>query len=144
MSLPGSRVHHHARGFVDHHDVLIFVEQFDGDCFRGGVQARPLEYFDFDSFARGDAVGRSRRFPGDPHAPLLDQFLHARTAQLREVHYQVAVEARTFVFRLDTEILNAGWCRGLHACQFNVVHVRRVTLSVFREGDFIRKVATDS
>ena len=45
-----SRMHHHARGFVDHHDVLIFVEQFDGDCFGGGVQARPLEYLDFDSF----------------------------------------------------------------------------------------------
>jgi hypothetical protein len=45
-------VDHHAGGFVDDGEVLVFVENFEGDVFGDGVEGRGLRgAFDLDGLA---------------------------------------------------------------------------------------------
>jgi hypothetical protein len=48
----GSGVDHHAGGFVDDGEVLVFVEDLEGDVFGDGVERGGLRgTFDLDGFA---------------------------------------------------------------------------------------------
>jgi hypothetical protein len=50
-------VDHHAGGFVDDGEVLVFVEDFEGDVFGDGVEGGGLRgAFDFDGFAAVEFV----------------------------------------------------------------------------------------
>ncbi len=40
VAVPGTGVHHHARRFIHHHDVVILIEDFEWQFFRLGLECR--------------------------------------------------------------------------------------------------------
>ena len=53
----GAGVHHHARGFVDGHEILVFVEHTQWNRFRLGAQRTQLGGLHIDAVALAQHAG---------------------------------------------------------------------------------------
>src|SRR6266550_3600670 len=90
----GSGVDHHAGGFVDDGQVLVFVEDFQGDVFGDGVEGSGLRCaFEFDGFATVEFLFWLGGMAVDADLAGFDEKLDAGAADVGEGLGEVLVEA---------------------------------------------------
>jgi len=78
--MAGSRVNHHPRGFIEDHDVGIFVDDAKRERLWFGSGCPDLRKIDHEAFACPDWSARPNRTAGRRgHAPILDETLNLRT-----------------------------------------------------------------
>lgn len=91
--VPGSRMNNHSRRLVDDSDVRILVENFERNFLRLNTRRWRRRNFNGYGFARGDAV---RWLPGnsiDRNATFIHECLDVRSAHLRKMGGEKAIEA---------------------------------------------------
>jgi hypothetical protein len=87
-------VDHHAGGFVDDGEVLIFVEDVERDVFRDGVERRRLRSaFDLDGFAAVKLLLWLGRVAVEADLTGFDEELNAGSADIGKGLGEVLVEA---------------------------------------------------
>lgn len=95
---------HHASGFVDDDEVIIFVDDFERDVFRNGAQRRSLRRIqDFNVLVPAET---QRRFGGgviDEDLFRGDELLNAGAAGFFEMRDEKLVETFAGVFGGDRE-----------------------------------------
>jgi hypothetical protein len=87
----GARVHYHAGGFVDGYDVRIFVENREGNFFRGGVERSRRGRLDVDGIALSSQMRRPARLAVDADMAVLDPILQAGAAVLGKTLVEHAI-----------------------------------------------------
>jgi hypothetical protein len=87
-------VDHHAGGFVDDGEVLVFVEDFEGDVFGDGVEGGGLRgAFDLDGLAAVEFLFGLGGVAGDADLTGFDEELDAGSGDVGEGLGEVLVEA---------------------------------------------------
>ena len=90
----GAGVDHHAGGLVDDGEVLVFVEDVEGDVFGDGVERRGLRgAFDLDGFAAVEFLLGLGGMAVDADLAGFDEELDAGAADVGEGLGEVLVEA---------------------------------------------------
>ena len=90
-----SGVDHHACGLVDDGEVLVFVEDVEGDVFRGGVEGRGLgSAFDLDGFAAVEFLLRLGGVAVDADLTGFDEELDAGAGDVGQGLGEILVEAQ--------------------------------------------------
>ena len=79
--IAGAGVHGHAGWFVHGDDVIVFVEDFEGNGFGLGAKGRARLDFYADALSIANAVRAFRRAGIDEHQAAVDEFLGARAAK---------------------------------------------------------------
>jgi hypothetical protein len=118
----GSGVDHHAGGFVDDGEVLVFVEDFEGDVFGDGVEWGGLRgAFDLDGFAAVEFVFGLGGVAVDADLAGFDEELDTSSGDVGESMGEVLVETEVGGGRVGLEGADAGGvCIGIF---FEVVEV---------------------
>jgi hypothetical protein len=92
--VPCSGVNHHAGRFVDDGEMLVFVEDFEGDVFGGGVEGRGLGgAFDLDGFAAVEFLFWFGGVTVDADLAGFDEELDAGSGDVGESLGEVLIEA---------------------------------------------------
>jgi hypothetical protein len=90
----GSGVDHHSSGLVDDGEVLVFVEDVEGDVLGDGVEGRGLgRAFDLDGFATVEFLFGLGRIAIDADLACFDEELDAGSGDVREGLGEVEIEA---------------------------------------------------
>ena len=84
MIRPGARVNGHAGGLVDHQNVGIFIQNFDGDVFGFGGKRGARADLDFHDFPGVDAVRGARGTAVYENQAFRGQFLNAGAAEFND------------------------------------------------------------
>ena len=98
----GSGVDDEARGLVDGDDVLVFIEDVEGDVLGEGVERLQFRGFEFDGLSGAELIGCLLRHAVDACAVFVDPRLNTRAAELRQAIAQEVVEpgaGRRFVHK---------------------------------------------
>jgi hypothetical protein len=92
----GSGVDHHSGGFVDHGEVLVFVEDVKGDVFGDGMEWFGLgRAFDLDGFAAVEFLLGLGCVAVDADLTGFDEELDAGSGDIGECLSEVLIEAKT-------------------------------------------------
>jgi hypothetical protein len=109
----GSGVDHHAGGLVDDGEVLVFVEDFEGDVFGGGVERSGLRgAFDLDGFAAVEFLFGLGGMAVDADLAGFDEELDASAGDVGEGLGEVLVEAEVGGGGIGGEGADAGGVSG--------------------------------
>jgi hypothetical protein len=100
-----TRVHNHAGGLIDGHDVRVFVQDGERYLLRGCMERGRLGGIDVDRIARAHGVGCALRAAVDQHAAALDPGLNARAANVRQALMQRVIQALAgiLLIQLDSQ-----------------------------------------
>ena len=100
-----SGVHYHAGGFIDHHHVVVFVEDMEWKFLRHRMQGGQRPRRDVHLFATAQRMGCPDHFAVQTHAFFLDPALQAGTAVCRQALMEEPIETlarvRRFHFKSD-------------------------------------------
>ena len=99
----GRRVHHHARRFIDDDQVLVLVDNGQGQRFGTWRRFSRLGDIDRDFLADPDRLVRPGVVPADAHLAFLDQPLNLRPRPIREHRDEKAIEADALAVVRDGE-----------------------------------------
>ena len=97
-------MNNHSGGFSDDGDVVIFVENFQGDGLGQNFRGRWSGNLDAYGFAGPNTVGGFAHDAGDHHAALVHQRLDPRAAEFREASGEVTVQTGARVAGRDDEL----------------------------------------
>ena len=75
--VPGSRVYHQIGRFVDHQQVIIFVQDIQGNVLWQHLAGNGIRPVDLDLVSHPGVVGGFRRGAIHEHGPFGDQLLKA-------------------------------------------------------------------
>lgn len=107
--ITGSRMHHETGRLLDHDQVAVLVDDFQGDRFAAWLGIERPGHLDKVGFALFDPViGVSYRFSVVRNAPFLDQLLETRTAEFGERGGQKPIEAPAFMLCQDEGAMSGG------------------------------------
>jgi hypothetical protein len=108
--IAGSSVNGHAGGFVDGHEVVIFIEDVQRDGFGFGAERRAFGCVESDAFA---AVKMEGAFAGggavDEHEARFNEFLDAGAGEFGTVRGDETVQASARVFPRDEQFAVGEW-----------------------------------
>jgi hypothetical protein len=99
-----SGVHHHVGGFVDHQQVLVFVENGQGNVLGQHLAGNGLRPADLDAVTHPRVVGGLRLGTVHEHGPLGDQLLEAPPRRLRKTLREIAVQSQAGAALCDLDI----------------------------------------
>jgi hypothetical protein len=100
----GAGVDHHACGLVDDGEVLVFVEDLEGDVLGEGVEGwRVRGTFDFDGLAAVELLFGLGGRAGDADLAVLDEELDTGAADVGDGLGEVLVEAQACGFGCGSE-----------------------------------------
>ena len=88
----GAGVRHHARGLVDHEDVLVLEDDSERDRLGGHPIGRRRRELRRDPLAGAQAMRRLRGGPVHSHGAVVDQSANARPGHLGEPRREPLVE----------------------------------------------------
>ena len=90
----GAGVHHHARGLVDHEDVLVLEDDRERDRLGGHLLGRRRRELRRDPLAGAQAMRRLRGGAVHSHGAVVDQSANARPRHLGQPRREPLVEPR--------------------------------------------------
>src|SRR5882757_11113188 len=89
----GARMHHHAGGFVDDGEIVVFIHDVERNLLRKGAQWRSLRRAaDRNLFPAFQPQRRACSTSSNQHLALCDQLLNTRTTNIRQFRYQILVQ----------------------------------------------------
>ena len=86
-------MHDHAVLFIDDDDVLIFKQYLQGDCLRRGLSGDGLGNSDADAVTEFHGIARLCRLVIAKNEMLTNEFLNARTREVRQTAGQPSINA---------------------------------------------------
>ena len=86
-------MHDHAVLFIDDDDVLIFKQHLQGDCLRRGFCGDGLRNGDADAVTEFHRIAGLRGLVIAKNEMLTDEFLYARTREVRQTAGQPSIDA---------------------------------------------------
>ena len=95
----------HARRLVDRNYVVVFVKDIQRDGFRFRAHRRARLYLDGDALSAMETIGAFRGLPVHENERRVDQFLHARAAQIGTARGDHAIQPLAGFFRKNNEIV---------------------------------------
>ncbi len=98
-----ARMDDHARGLVDDDQIVIGIENIEGNGFGLRVHGCRRGNFDGDCIAGFNAMGALRRSAVYAGVAVVEQRLDARAAEIGEMRRQKTIEAPACVFGRDGE-----------------------------------------
>jgi hypothetical protein len=105
----------HAGGLVDGDEVVIFVEDFEGDGFGLGARSGAGLRLEGDALAASEFLGGFRTAAVDENKASINQFLDAGAAEVGALRGDEAVQTRTGVGGGGEQFANWRSIRWIHA-----------------------------
>lgn len=110
VRVAGRRVHDQARGFVDHDQVLVFMDDRQGNILSGQLDGFSLGHQDGESLAGFDPQrGLNYRLAARRQAAFLDQRLDPAAGQAGQAAGEQPVQALAGFLRLDGDFVPLGF-----------------------------------
>lgn len=105
-AMPGCRVHHHPRGFFDHHKMNVLEQHSDGAVFGDEIQRTGRRDGDRDPFVSPEPCRRPCLRIPQGHHTLADQLLDPGPGQGGEGTRKIAIQPLPRFFRGNRETVD--------------------------------------
>ena len=102
-------MHHHPRGLIDGHQIVVLVEHGERNIFGCGAQGRRVGGLGFDRFPEADGMRGARRCAINQHAAVLNPALNAGAAELRQPFMEQLIQTLARVVGFGCEMQEVKW-----------------------------------
>src|SRR5271157_1486216 len=107
-------MHHHSGGLVDDGQIVVFVEDIEGNLFGDGAQGRPRGRTEYgDALSTTKFQGCLGRHAVQQNFFCTDELLHPRPAHILKLRREELVQALARIFRHNG---NKNW-KFRHRCE---------------------------